>query len=160
MVRFQTHTNLPTNILKLFTTDTDSPVTFVNANLLNKIPCTNTREDILTRNPSVTNAQGHSSGSELNQHKIAHKKYHWVPCLYCKKSFTTKNSVNQHASTHGNKNKFSCSVCDFKPHSQYNLAQHKNGQHGRGVKAKCGKQLKWKSSLKWHGKKCENGKEM
>lgn len=73
MVRFQTHTNLPTNILKLFTTDTDSPVTFVNANLLNKIPCTNTREDILTRNPSVTNAQGHSSGSELNQHKIAHK---------------------------------------------------------------------------------------
>ena len=55
-----------------------------------------------------------------------------------------------------NKDKFNCECCDLKTDTKYNLKQNVNGQHGRGVKAKCGQCMKWKSQLAWNYKNVIN----
>ena len=140
---WQHHTKMLQYTWKLLTKDISLLVTFVNQSFQKKTPCTNTKEDILKHLPVLYTTRLSLGSLNLMRHKLVHNKKLKIRCPQCTQSFMTVSSMNQHAKTRMNQNKFKCDCFNFKTSTEDNLKQHVTGQHGWGIKAPCGFCLKW-----------------
>ena len=85
-----------------------------------------------------------------------------LPCMWreCKKVLSSKDALNQHVLSHRDE-KLKCDLCldDGTDQKTYptimSLKEHKQGSHGKGYIAYCGKVCKWPSKCRKHQAECK-----
>ena len=100
--------------------------------------------------------------NQLEKHKTQHDKMKGLPCMWrgCKKVLSSKDALNQHVLQHCDE-KLKCDLCadDGTDQKTYptimSLKQHKQGSHGKGYIAYCGKVCKWPSECRKHQRECK-----